>query len=211
MATEVTERRFAETYLQLIGLSSKADESKYHTPSTYDKLSSLGPSLPAIKAELPRQKSGQEDNVQKKIDMSIKSIKPPHKFSVNLSQVDGSQTVYHLKTTLINEATDLSTKDIKAGDLKLLLKGKVIQDTATLSSLTDESSVSLMCMVSQKPAPSASETNSTGEADPSDQIPVEVKSLSADTWSRIHKVLVEDLRSEPAANEALKKLKKSWD
>lgn len=211
MVTEVTERHFAETYLQLIGLSSKADESNFHTPSTYDKLSSLGPSLPTIKAELPRQKGSQEDDVQRKIDLSIKSIKPPHKFSVNLSQVDGSQTVYHLKTTLIDRISDLSTKYVNASDLKLLLKGKVIQDTATLSSLTDELSMSLMCMVSQRSAPNASEANLISESDPSDQIPVAVKDLSAETWSRIHKVLVEDLRSEAAANEVLNKLKKSWD
>ena len=208
------EREFASKFLQLIGLSADAKSDQFYSTADYHKLSSLGPSLPKIKVTLPKGKSAQTSTTENTTEVSLKSIKPPFKFSTQLSKVPVSHTIYKMKSDLIESLPLLKDANVKPTHLKLLVKGKVIQDTASLVSLVNEGqAISFMCMVNQP----TSEPDNT--ADPTDDkiedvIPVDVSNnslvVSEDTWAKIYKVLVEDLGSEDLANKALAKLKSGF-
>lgn len=209
------EREFASKFLQLISLSADAKSDQFYSTADYHKLSSLGPSLPKIKVTLPRGKSTQSNTTEDVAEISLKSIKPPFKFSTQLSKVPVSHTIYKVKSDLIESLPLLKDANVKPTHLKLLVKGKVIQDTSSLVSLVNEDkAISFMCMVNQ----TTSEPDNT--ADPTDDkidevIPIhsESKSLvvSEDAWAKIYKVLVEDLGSEDFASKALTKLKSGYN
>lgn len=209
------EREFASKFLQLITLSADAKSDQFYSTADYHKLSSLGPSLSKIEVTLPRGKSTQSNTTEDVAEISLKSIKPPFKFSTQLSKVPVSHTIYKVKSDLIESLPLLKDANVRPTHLKLLVKGKVIQDTSSLVSLVNEDkAISFMCMVNQ----TTSEPDNT--ADPTDDkidevIPIhsESKSLvvSEDAWAKIYKVLVEDLGSENLASKALKELKSSYN
>ncbi|CUM51312.1 unnamed protein product [Debaryomyces tyrocola] len=213
--TTQNEREFATKFLQLLGLSADAKSDQFYSTADYHKLSSLGPTLPKIQVPLPKGESSQDNTTENAAEVSLKSIKPPFKFSTQLTNVPVSHTVYKVKSDLIESLPLLKDAHIKPTHLKLLVKGKVIPDTSSLTSLVNEDkTISFMCMVSQ-PTTEAGIT-----ADPTDDkidevTPASVKSdtlvVSEGTWSKIHRVLVEDLGSEELANQALTKLKSGFN
>lgn len=213
--TTQNEREFASKFLQLLGLSADAKSDQFYSTADYHKLSSLGPTLPKIQVPLPKGESSQDNTTENVAEVSLKSIKPPFKFSTQLTNVPVSHTVYKVKSDLIESLPLLKDAHIKPTHLKLLVKGKVIPDTSSLTSLVNEDkTISFMCMVSQ-PTTEADIT-----ADPTDDkidevTPASVKSdtlvVSEDTWSKIYRVLVEDLGSEALANQALTKLKSGFN
>lgn len=208
------EREFASKFLQLVGLSSNAKPDQIYSTSDYHKLSSLGPTLPKIQIPLPKGNSSQDNTSVNTSQVSFKSIKPPFKFSTQLTNVPVSHTVYKVKSDLIESLSLLKDANIKPTHLRLLVKGKVIQDTSSLASLVnDDQDISFMCMVNQPTV------ESDIIADPTDDkidevIPADVKStslvISENTWSNIHKVLVDDIGDEGLAKQALTKLKSGF-
>lgn len=209
------EREFTSKYLQLINLSENARLDQFYSTSDYGKLSSLGPTLPKIDVPLPRGKTSANSDSASTIQVSLKSIKPPFKFSTQL-QLPASHTVYKVKSDLIGTLLSLKDTGVKAADVKLLVKGKVMQDTSSLSTIVNgEQELSFMCMVSQ---PSVAEPDVA--ADPSDDKIEEVTPVAAsndrvvispDAWFKIRKVLVEDLANEQKADQALTKLKSTFN
>lgn len=89
----------------------------------------------------------------------------------------------------------------------MLVKGKVYQDTASLS-LFSEPEVSFMCMVS------ASSSSSVAKGDDPDDVPVEnvlfasLKTISNETWNEIHKLVAKDL-DETQAKAVVEKWKQA--
>lgn len=208
------EREFALKFLQLVGLSSDAKPEQFYSTSDYHKLSSLGPTLPKIQISLPKGKPSISKLSEKMIDVGFKSIKPPFKFSTQLSNVPVSHSVYRVKSDLIESLPLLKEANVKAANLKLLVKGKVIQDTSILSALVgDGQDLSFMCMVGQPTA------EQEAAADPTDDHIDEVVSsvhtkeltVSEDTWQKIYNVLVDDLDSKDMANRALAKIKSAFE
>lgn len=190
-----TEKQFVETYAQLIGLSSAAPSEVFNSVGDYHRVDSLGPSLPALKIDFPTPDQ-QNASSASSIKLSFKSIKPPFKFSHSF-QASSNQSIYKTKTDLISAVDVLKNGHIQPSDIKLLVKGKVYPDTVSLSQFPDPE-VSFMCMVS---APSP--TNTATGADP-DDVPVEKvqfnpkKTISTDTWTRIHELVASDLDQNQA-------------
>lgn len=89
----------------------------------------------------------------------------------------------------------------------MLVKGKVYQDTASLSTFS-EPEVSFMCMVS---APSSS---SIAKGDDPDDVPVEnvlfasLKKISSETWNEIVALVAKDL-DEAQARTVVEKWKQT--
>lgn len=200
-----TEQQFVSTYTQLISLSSSAPTNTFNFVGDYHKLESLGPSLPILKVEFPSEKQ-QIHSKSSTITLNFKSIKPPFKFTHSL-EANTNQSIYKVKSDLISAVETLKNAGVQPGDIKFLVKGKVYQDTASLS-LFSEPEVSFMCMVS---APSSS---SVAKGDDPDDVPVEdvlfasLKTISSETWNEIVKLLVKDL-DETQAKALVEKWKQT--
>ncbi|CUM68296.1 uncharacterized protein PRCAT00006018001 [Priceomyces carsonii] len=199
------ERQFVSTYLELINLSQEVDPSKFYSSADYYKIDSLGPTLPQMNVNLPKAK--QLIDTKSMITLKFVSIKPPYKFISQLTEVPLSSTVYSVKKSLI--ADQLKNEEITPSNIKLLLKGKVIQDTSLLSSLpvTDDE-MAFKVMISA-PVPSASTPKSTTpeSEDPDVSEPITILDI---TWNKIYEILKSDLGSDLKASDALSKLKANW-
>lgn len=200
-----TEQQFVSTYTQLISLSSSAPAERFNSVGDYHKVESLGPSLPILKVEFPAGKQ-QSDTKSSTITLNLKSIKPPFKFSHSL-EASTNQSIYKVKSDLISAVETLKDAGVQPGDIKLLVKGKVYQDTASLSTFS-EPEVSFMCMVS---APSSS---SIAKGDDPDDVPVEnvlfasLKKISSETWNEIVALVAKDL-DEAQARTVVEKWKQT--
>lgn len=180
------EKNFVDTYIQLLELADKANSDTFYSTSEYGKLASLGPTLPKFKYALPG-KVGVDEAL---LEVTFKSIKPPHKFTEVL-QVSKLATVYAVKGQLINQLG----LPIEAGNIKLLLKSKVLQDTASLEGVAEGSMVSVMISAAVK----AVEHVEVEEIEDPKLI------ISESTWDKIKILLEGDLG--PGAEEVLVKFK----
>lgn len=202
MSVVETKRAFAKTYLQLISLSDNVLPDQFYSTSDYSKLESLGPSLPTMKLPFPEVRSKGEDELET-VRLQFKSIRPPFKFSSELSGVSTSETIYKVKTTLIDQVEILKSNNVLVGDLKLMMKSKVAQDSATIKSLLGDKidDISFNVMVSPpqvKP-----------QVDEDPEI-VEPTTILGKTWEAIYQVLKNDL-GDSKANEVLAKFKSIYN
>lgn len=212
------EKQFVSTFLQLINLSADAPSNTFLSTDDYNKLESLGPSLPKIKASLP--KGGEDDQASNKaVTLNFKSIKPPYKFSTQLSDVPLTHSIYKVKTDLIDSVSNLKDTNVSTTDLKLMIKGKVIQDSTILSSVPSVTDgLTFMVMVST-PISNSQPEASTPVKEPSKDLddsvsvpnPDEGKlEISPSTWNKLHQVLLNDLPSKVLADKAFHKLQNNW-
>ena len=201
---------FVNTYLNLISLSEDAPAEKFNSNSEYYRLSSLGPSLPKIKVKLPKKTTPGHENLEKRIKIQLKSIKVPFKFTTQLEGVPVSATVYKVKSDAINEVSLLKDAGISPENIKILVKGKVLLDSANLRELSgDQDQLTFMCTVSQ-PVAKEPRPSDPGDSDLNDvafnkDITYEV---SESTWSKLNKVLIDDL-GQQKADYVLSKFKES--
>lgn len=179
---------FFSTYAQFIALAPDAPADTFYGTEDYSKLESLGPTLPKLPYPLP-QLSAESTASEKSVTINVKSIKPPFKFATQLTGVPVGQSVYKVKTQLVEEVDVLRNAGATAGDLKIMIKAKVVSDSTVLSSLvSDDSDLTFTVMVS---AP----------AKPKDEPPVEApvaRTVSNSTWQKIHELLAADLGAEDA-------------
>lgn len=182
---------FASTFLQLISLSNNASPDTFCSTDSYSKLSSLGPTLPEIKAPFPRF---DETATGGTVKITFKSIKPPFKFSTEVQNVPLSYSIYKVKTDLIESLPELKLAGVEPTDLKFMIKGKVIQDTSTLSVVPGISeTLSFMVMVST-PKPKEQSAAEPAELDDIVSVPDASKPVvSQATWKKIYDVLKQDL------------------
>ena len=197
------ERLFASTYLELVSLAQDESAGAFYSTSDYGKLESLGPSLPSLKVALPRTKGFSSST---DVQLDFKLIKPPFKFNISLA-VSGTSTISRVKQNLISAVELLTSAGVTPAGIKLLVKGKVILDTALVASL-GEGNVLIMAMVS---APKQSEVSTEAESAAVAETVLSsaptAPSASSDTgiptatWSKIEQVLKEDLGADRGAVE----------
>ncbi|KAL7662611.1 Ubiquitin-like domain-containing protein [[Candida] zeylanoides] len=212
----MTAQSFPRAYLELIALSDDAPADRFFSTADYGKVETLGPSLPPIKLPLP---AASARAASRRLTVACKSIKPPYKFSTTLADVPDTRAVFELKADLVAAVEAL--RDAAPADLKLLLKGKVLQDTATLASVATGSELSLMCVVS-RPAPAAAAADPAAAdpaaADPAAADPAAAAAPAAAppssavrdaTWAQIESLLAADVGDAPAS-AAVKKFKAAW-
>ena len=206
------ERQFISTYAELMNLSKDAPSDIYYSTQDYNKLASLGPSLPKFSYKLPTGLVSSPETVSTTISLKIKSIKPPFKFTTDL-QVSSTTSIYKVKDLLI-ENTD-SLKGLKPTEIKLLLKSKVLQDTSVLSLIAGEATeLNFNCMVSPQPVSTAatpSATVSNNSDDPVIETPktVLLHSLSDSAWLKIEQIVQQELGDLTKAKDVVQKFKES--
>lgn len=196
----VTPKSFFSTYAQLISLSSDVSQESFYGTEDYAKLESLGPSLPKLAFPLPQAKDGTEEKMET-VPVAIKSIKPPIKLAVSLNGVTPSQSIYKIKTQLVEDVPDLKNAGVSPANIKLMIKGKVLTDSTLISAVSaNHEELSMIAMVS---APSKS-----GEKQEEQPVAAETPSreVRSATWSKIYDLLVGDL-GEDLAESTLKRFK----
>ncbi|KAI5956551.1 hypothetical protein KGF54_001026 [Candida jiufengensis] len=197
------EKQFVKTYVELMELSKNAPFDQFYSTHDYNKLSSLGPSLPKFKYNFPTTSTDQSFTDETPKIAKFKSIKPPFKFSTEL-KVSPNESIYKIKSNLIESIETLKSSNIKPRDLKLMVKSKVAQDSATLSTLIgDNQEISFNCVISNIPS-----TTTTKEPEPviptsNDDPEVEQPfALSSTAWSKIYEIILKDI-NDPAKAKAL--------
>ncbi|KAI5957784.1 hypothetical protein KGF57_003051 [Candida theae] len=195
IATANSERQFIETYTQLMGLSENTSPSQFYSTHDYDKLQSLGPSLPKFSYKFPTTVSAKADEGSS-IKLKFKSIKPPFKITHEFDAPTTS-TVYKIKSQLIEDVDTLKSAGVSPKDVKLMLKSKVVQDTSTLTSLVAENSeLSFNCIITPPPA----------SKEPEVEAPT---SLSDSAFKQIYNIIKQDLSDPSKADEIFQKFKNS--
>lgn len=184
---------FARTYFQLINLSPDAPASSFYSTDEYSKLLTLGPSLPNYSYPLPTSKTAETS--ESTINVKLKSIKPPFKFSTELKNVSTSLSIYKLKCQLIEEEQVLSLAGAGPTNLKFMVKSKILTDTTTVGLLGDD--ISITVMVSQPVVEKAS-TPVVATEQVSKPVAETSRSISSQTWSGIESLLTSDLGAEGA-------------
>ncbi|KAK6878483.1 hypothetical protein K6H10_003197 [Candida tropicalis] len=186
------EKKFIDTYLELMKLSKNEPLDKFNSTQDYNKLESLGPSLPKFTYKFPTPE-GKSEQVST-VTLKFKSIKPPYKFSTELSEIPSNYTIYKVKVKLIQTVDTL--KGLTPADLKLLVKSKVVQDSAVVSTLDD---TSFNCMVSAPKVVKQEEK----EIDP------ETSTIVSPTisWDKIYDIILQDVKDDTKAKQILDKFK----
>lgn len=190
-------KSFFSTYAQLISLSEDASADSFYSTEDYSRLESLGPSLPKIPYPLPQSQAA-TNAADEVIVVNVKSIKPPFKFSVLMSGIPLSQSVFKVKSQLVQEVPILKDAGASPANLKLMIKAKVLSDSTLLSAVAaGQEEISILAMVSapEKPVESATTTESKPE-------------ISDNTWTLIQELLEKDL-GEELAQSTLKRFKAS--
>lgn len=186
------EKKFIDTYLELMKLSKNEPLDKFNSTQDYNKLESLGPSLPKFTYKFPTPE-GKSEQVST-VTLKFKSIKPPYKFLTELSEIPSNYTIYKVKVKLIQTVDIL--KGLTPADLKLLVKSKVVQDSAVVSTLDD---TSFNCMVSAPKVVKQEEK----EIDP------ETSTIVSPTisWDKIYDIILQDVKDDTKAKQILDKFK----
>lgn len=187
------EKQFIDTYLELMKLSKNEPLDKFNSTQDYNKLESLGPSLPKFTYNFPTVES--KSAGVSTINLKFKSIKPPFKFLTELKEIPVNYTIYKVKVKLIESVDTL--KGLSPTDLKLLVKSKVAQDSTVLSSLED---TSFNCMVS---APKVVKQEEKVDEDP------EITTIDSPTisWDKIYEIILQDVKDNTKAKEILNNFK----
>lgn len=118
------------------------------------EVQTLGPSLPQLPPRAPPQ-----DAVRATVQVSLRSIKPP-KVSLTLDAVPDSTTVLGVKQQVWEQLGAAAVSEVR-----LLVGGKVMSDSAELEGLAKDGKVLFIVMV-KKDAGDASQSAATSAAAP---------------------------------------------
>jgi len=190
---------FFSTYAQLINLAPDAPSDAFYGTDDYNKIDTLGPSLPKLPYVFPQASDAISEN-EDVVTVNVKSIKPPLKFSTLLNGIPLGYSIYKVKTKLVEDVDVLKNAGSTPGDLKVMIKAKVVSDATVLSSLiSGDAEISFTVMVSA-PKPKA--------VDPAEEVPVanENATISVASWQKIYDILVADL-GDVEAKAALEKFR----
>ncbi|CCG24146.1 hypothetical protein CORT_0E05610 [Candida orthopsilosis Co 90-125] len=201
------EKQFVQTYVQLMGLSENSPPSQFYSTHDYDKLQSLGPSLPKFTYKFPTS-VGNKAEGKSTVKLKFKSIKPPYKISYEFD-ASTTSTIYKIKSRLINDVDNLTSAGITPKDVKLMLKSKVVQDTSTLTTLVGENTeLSFNCIITPPTSKQVNTMPSKAEEEPEPE-PAIPTTLSTAALEQIQKIIKQDIVDPAKAEEIFQKFKNS--
>lgn len=185
-----TEGQFVSNFQDLIGLQEQKLSATY--AKDLKEVERFGITLP--KLEFPAgfkfsDGKGSEEVGGDKISVTLKSIKPPHKFQVVL-ETSVDNTVFKLKEDLIESNEQFSGFEPK--NFKFLIKGKVLNDSAFVKDISTEN-VTITVFVSLPTPESAVLSPSPVVQEP--EIPAK-KEVSELMWSKLEQVLLTEFDDE---------------
>lgn len=190
MTTEVD---FAKNFIQLVSVSGDSTQTTFDL-SAIQKLPPYFTLPPLVNPYISENHTNVEDSIQEKtVEITFKSLRQP-KFNVVLPvTANSTTTVYSVKLLLIES---LKTEFlIDAANLKLMLRTKTLQDSEYILNHITEDKASFNVLISTFEKPTTLEEH--------------VASVSEETWSKISKLLFEDLHNQEKVNNMIDCLKRS--
>jgi len=204
----VSEKEFTSKFLTLATLNEPVLPSNYQKP--LKDVSALGVALPALKYRYnpKRAKKNLEnsslvnDQANGEVSLVLKSIRNP-KF-VLTQTFQTSDTILQIKEFLLNEK-----KVEQLGQLKLLLKGKVLHDNILLLELDSSSDIVINVIISA-PKPITETTLDNGDNEPVQESIADLENVTL-PWNDIETLLNSKLNNPEEVNFAMDRLKKGWN
>ena len=220
---QLSESDFISKFLTLATLSESSIPSNFQKPQ--DEITTLGVALPPLRYRYNPAKSrdkhhkvnavSEADN----INVTLKSIRHP-KFMLS-QEFSSLDTVGHIKKFLLN--TD---KIQELGQVKLLLKGKVLHDNTLLSELSLGDTA--VTVVISKPSGTSGNVASVTPAAPVpevSEVPMEVSKPEDDIdmdepeeareiempWDAIEGLLRQRFVNPNEVHDAMERLRKGWE
>ncbi|CAI5759959.1 unnamed protein product [Candida verbasci] len=192
MSVITTERQFVNTYIELISLSNKQSSIDID----YNKLQSLGPSLPKYNYKFPPSTA---NNGESSYLLKFKSIKPPFKFTTEL-KITSNESIYKIKSLLIDQL-NLKKEGISPNDIKFLIKSKVVNDSINIDSLgLGSNEILINCMIT----PSTKPIEEDQDQDPDISEPL---TISEDSWNKIYEIIQYNIKDVNKSKELIEKFK----
>ncbi|SMN22467.1 similar to Saccharomyces cerevisiae YOL111C MDY2 Protein with a role in insertion of tail-anchored proteins into the ER membrane [Maudiozyma saulgeensis] len=211
VATPVSEKEFTSKFLTLATLNEPVLSSNYQ--KSLKDVSALGVALPALKYRYnpKRVKKNQEKrsltNGQSngEVSVTLKSIRNP-KFVLTQS-FQTNDTILQIKQYLLEEK-----KVEQLGQLKLLLKGKVLHDNILLLELDPSSDIVINVMISPPKPTTTTTTDAPQKVEDNEPVQESISDLENITlpWNDIETLLNSKLNNPEEVNFAMDKLKKGW-
>lgn len=203
MAETLPEKDFVTKFLSLAALSEPALPSSYQKP--LQEVSSLGVALPPLKYRYDPKRVKRSDSEGSKaiqsVKLTLKSVRP--KFIIEHS-FDATSTIYQVKEYVIK-----NSEVHQIGQLKMLLKGKVLHDSALLADFK-KADVVINIMVS-KPVIIDEDNIGSPELQPLDKKQNTQKKQLSIPWEDIEALLKNKFNNEADAKSAILRLKRGWD
>jgi len=204
----VSEKEFTSKFLTLATLNEPVLPSNSQKP--LKDVSALGVALPALKYRYnpKRAKKNLEnsslvnDQANGEVSLVLKSIRNP-KF-VLTQTFQTSDTILQIKEFLLNEK-----KVEQLGQLKLLLKGKVLHDNILLLELDSSSDIVINVIISA-PKPITETTLDNGDNEPVQESIADLENVTL-PWNDIETLLNSKLNNPEEVNFAMDRLKKGWN
>ena len=227
--TQLPESDFISKFLTLATLSESSIPSNFQKPQ--DEITTLGVALPPLRYRYnPAKSRGKHHTVNavsepETINVTLKSIRHP-KFILS-QEFSSLDTVSHIKKFLLD--TD---KIQEVGQVKLLLKGKVLHDNTLLSELNLGDTA--VTVVISKPSGSGGASGNVASVTPVvptpevpevPEVPMEVSKPEDDIdmdepeevreiempWDAIESLLIQRFGNSDDVNVAMERLRKGWE
>lgn len=166
MSDSQSEKQFASNFLALLAVSDSNIVISADFRKDLKDISTLGIKLPNL-PNPKKQLNSSNESLEQAIEVTFKSIKPP-RFNVSM-KTSSSNTIFEVKTALVKNQQD-TLHSIDPSQIKLLVKGKVIQDSVLLSSIINgDEQVTFTVMINKDASrtstpPSATESSSISPA-----------------------------------------------
>lgn len=203
----MSDRDFVNKFLVLATINAPEYSSSYQKPLR--QVDTLGVALPPLKYKYNPKRRGDTgvttSSSSNKVKLTLKSVRPP-KFSIE-HEFNEEETILQVKEFIKEQEQTIK----QLGQLKLLIKGKVLHDSTLLVDLpVKQDNVVVNVMISK---PVVQE-----EMDPED-IPLEQTPIvpepeprqSIIPWDDIKQVLKSKYPSEEESNKVLERLQKGWE
>lgn len=212
-AIQAPEREFVNKFLTLATLNEPALSSSFQKPLR--EVNALGVALPPLKyrynhnrAKRSAQDARGADTDAGNVLLTLKSVRNP-KFVLE-QELPKSDTVLRAKELLVSEG-----KAQQVGQLKLLLKGKVLHDNLLLSELGVEKAVVNVMISAPKPGETVVAEEPVAPLPQEDEEPVQESIADVENavvpWDDIETLLKTKLTRPSEANFVFDRLRRGWD
>ncbi|AAS52485.1 AEL200Cp [Eremothecium gossypii ATCC 10895] len=197
-----TEREFVNKFLTLAALEEPTRTRDYFKP--LEQVKSIAVTLQPLKYKYnkqsrPRAGQGLEGN---EVKLFLKSVRPPR--FAHTALFAANDNVSQVKERLREIEPAVST-----ADLRLLLKGKVLNDGMILSDLkAPEAALMVLVQPHRENAPAAAAAPPRPESDGLDVAAVPTLDVP---WDRISSTLEDALGDRGVAAATLTRLQRGWD
>lgn len=192
------EYQFVTKFLTLATLNEPKYSSNYQKP--LNQVESIGVALPALKYKYdPNRVAKRSGAAVNDVELNLKSVRPP-KFNIT-DKFSGNATVFTVKQRIVQEGHCRHVESIK-----LLLKGKVLQDNTILSDL-GITSAAVTVMIAKE----AAETSANTTADASTATPTSQPTPASVPWEDIQTLLKQKISNGEEAAAMFDQLQRGWE